>query len=123
MLNSAKMNLVIVENETSRLADCLEIWCEWMHRDNLRLGYPSQASGGFITSWIKDDDDKYQEADNLTAHAVSAVVESMSRPQKTAVYVSQGLLPRVFNFRVSYEDALGEAMGVLEDGLRRRGVL
>jgi hypothetical protein len=47
----------------------------------------------------------------------------MSRPHKTAVYVSQGLLPRVFNFRVSYEDALGEAMVVLGEGLRRRGVL
>ena len=113
---------MIEQSATARLADCLEIWCEWMHRDNLKLGYPS-SSHGFITSWIKDDQDKYDEADNLTARAVSAVVESMSQPHKTAVYVSQGLLPRVFNFRVSYEDALEEAMMVLEDGLRRRGVL
>ena len=116
------MSQAIEQSDIQRLADCLEIWCEWMHRDNLRLGYPSSSSG-FITSWIKDDQDKYDEADNLTARAVSAIVESMSRPHKTAVYVSQGLLPRVFDFRVSYEIALEEAMGILEDGLRRRGVL
>lgn len=122
MLSPVIINPAIEESDISRLADCLEIWCEWMHRDNLRLGFPSSSSG-FITSWIKDDQDKYDEADNLTARAVSAVVESMSPPQKTALYVSQGLLPRVFNFRISYETALEEAMGILEDGLRRRGVL
>jgi hypothetical protein len=116
------LNPVIQEQEISRLAECLQIWCEWMHRDNHHLGYPS-SSHGFITSWIKDDQDRYDQADNLTARAVSAIVESMAQPHKTAVYVSQGLLPRVFNFRMSYEDALDEAMGILEDGLRRRGVL
>jgi hypothetical protein len=113
--------------QNERLKYCLDVWREWMHHDNAKLGYPSKAAC-FATGGISCYDDMEEAADKAIVDAVNGVMASWREVNKSyrclVIEISLGLAPKVFTFnRMSFEDALDDAHVSMEIGLRKRGVL
>lgn len=79
--------------------DLLCKWAEWMHRDEcIAEGYPAKAAGGFIESWIKDDDELSDAADLRELESINASVDSLSFMHKRIVYSVHGIGYQVWRF-------------------------
>jgi hypothetical protein len=70
-----------------------------MHRDEpLAEDYPSKAAGGFIPSWIKDDEELTEAADQRELESINASVDSLSFMHKRVVYHFHGIGYQVWQF-------------------------
>jgi len=88
-----------VDREIDDIDALLEKWAEWMRRDELVAeGYPSKAAGGFIESWIKDDEELSDAADLRELESINASVDSLSFMHKRVVYHFQGIGYQVWRF-------------------------
>lgn len=70
-----------------RLIVLLEDWSGWMKHDSHKLGYPSKslgiASGGESSEAF---DDMVGEADSKNIKTMNAIINSLPREQREAVY-------------------------------------
>lgn len=70
-----------------RLMVLLEDWSTWMKHDTHRLGYPSKslgiASGGESSEAF---DDMVGEADSKNTKTINAIINSLPREQREAIY-------------------------------------
>lgn len=70
-----------------RLMVLLEDWSIWMKHDNHRLGYPRKslgiASGGESSEAF---DDMVGEADSKNIKTINAIINSLPREQREAIY-------------------------------------
>lgn len=87
----------------------LGMWTDWMFRDEpIAEGYPSKASGGFIPSWRKDDQDTDDAIESATVEKVNACYESLGRYYQDPIDRHYGLGFRVWRFQnggATFEDA------------------
>jgi hypothetical protein len=121
------MSLAIkIPDTLEKVKDALNVWAAWMERDNTKsqLGYP-RASTGFRTGggdwgyWVQDNE---YASDLAIARAVDAILEDMDLRLQHAVFhfhIAAVITPR----RTKIEDDYAEAVGVIEIGLNRRGLL
>ena len=88
--------------------DLLDKWAKWMHSgDSIAEGYPQKAAGGFIESWIKDDEELVEAADQRELESINASVDSLSFMHKRVVYHMHGVGYGVWQF--ANTEALYEA--------------
>ena len=70
-----------------RLMWHLSNWRDWMQHDKHRLGYPSKSL--MIASGGGSSDDEFEsmcnEADSHCASVINSVIDSISKPQQTAI--------------------------------------
>jgi len=70
-----------------RLMVLLEDWSKWMKHDSHKLGYPSKSLG--ITSGGESSeafDDMVLEADSKNTKTINAIINSLPREQREAIY-------------------------------------
>ncbi len=97
--------------EQDDIQSLLDRWCDWMNSpENLADGYPSEASGGFVPSWIKDSEEGAAAADATTVEKVDACYSSLKMRYQEAINRHYGLGVRVWMFGspVTFEDAKEE---------------
>lgn len=113
--------LRITDNER-KVKDALDIWAEWMSRDNSQeLGY-GRCMGFDAPSTVSGWDDFEHKVDKNMAINVQAILEGLPQSQQDAVFhfhIAAVIYPR----RTRIEDDYGNALMALEIGLRRRGLL
>lgn len=115
------MPLVITDNER-KVKDALEVWAEWMRRDNTesKLGYGRCA--GFATGGIGDWEDFERREDNSLAESVQAVYDGLKQPLQIAI--DHFHLSAVWRSnRGSLEADYAAALIQMEVGLRRKNKL
>lgn len=86
----------------------LEIWADWMRRpEQLADGYPAEASGGFVTSWIQDSEEMGDRAEAARVEKIDAAYQSLQRCYQEAINKHFGLGVNVWRFKIesSYADA------------------
>lgn len=86
----------------------LDMWADDMRRPaNDVQGYPSEAAGGWITSWRKDSDEAQEAADRQTIEKVNAAYDSLRAIHKDAINKHYKLGANVWRFPspASFEDA------------------
>lgn len=70
-----------------RLFWLLENWADWMRRDTHKLGYPAKSlmvmGGGAIGA--DDFEILCDDADSHAATMLDAIIDSISKPQRTAI--------------------------------------
>jgi len=70
-----------------RLMVLLEDWSVWMKKDNHRLGYPSKVSYMTVGSYSAHAfDDMLDVADNNNMKTLNAIIHSLDKEQRDAVY-------------------------------------
>lgn len=86
----------------------LNLWANDMFRpEDTAEGYPDKASGGFIPSWRKDEQDTDDALDAATVEKVNACYDSLSRHYQEPICKHYGLGSRVWRFAsgATFEDA------------------
>lgn len=64
----------------------LEKWADWMRLSDVsKCSYPKKASGGFVESWIKDNDDLLESADIECIIKIDASIESLDRCHQESI--------------------------------------
>ena len=75
-----------MQKDIDEIEALLMKWADWMSRgENLADDYPAR-SVGFIESWIKDDLDEWESADNYEMGKVNATIESLSVPHNRIIH-------------------------------------
>ena len=93
------MKGAVVDRGIDVVEDLLRKWADYMRRDeSVTEGYPEKASGGFIESWVKDDEELTDAADQRELESINASVDSLSFMHKRVVYQFQGLGYQVWRF-------------------------
>lgn len=90
-------------------------WADWMRRaEPGSIGYPAKASGGFIGSWIKDDDELAEAADGREMERIVAALESLSQPHYRIIHKMHRISYIVWRFQdeQALYDAAKEAFKV-----------
>jgi hypothetical protein len=88
-----------VDRQFDDVENLLNKWAAWMCRDEpIAAWYPEKASGGFIDSWIKDDDELVAAADQRELESVNASVDSLSFMHKRVIYHMHGVGYQVWQF-------------------------
>jgi len=71
----------------NRLISLLEDWSRWMKNDSHKLGYPDKvnymSTGGYSANVFDDMCDK---ADNDNVQTLDAIIDSLPKDQKQAIY-------------------------------------
>jgi len=71
----------------NRLMVLLEDWSKWMKHDGHKLGYPSKSlgivSGGESSEAFND---MVEEADNRNTKTINAIINSLPKEQREAIY-------------------------------------
>ncbi len=97
--------------EPDEIQKLLDRWANWMFTDErLAAWYPDEASGGFVPSWIKDDEEAVSAADATTIEKVDACYSSLKLRFQEAINRNYGLGSRVWEFGhpPTFEDAKAE---------------
>lgn len=77
----------------------LDLWADDMRRPSSDVqGYPSEAAGGWITSWRKDSEEAQEAADRATIEKINAAYDSLSRLYKDAINKHYKLGANVWRF-------------------------
>lgn len=88
-----------MDRELDDVETLLNRWAQWMGQHESIAGwYPPKAAGGFIDSWIKDDDELAEAADQREFESVNASVDSLSFMHKRAVYHVHNVGYQVWQF-------------------------
>lgn len=97
-----------MQREIDEVELLLDLWADWMRRpEPLADGYPEKASGGFIESWRKDDEDEEECRLAERISRINAAFDSLQTIHKDAILKHYGLGSRVWRFAkdASFEDA------------------
>jgi hypothetical protein len=74
--------------QLGRLLCILDDWAKWMKKDSHRLGFPTKSS--FLSSGGESSHDAFEEminkADKHNVITVNAVVNSLPKAQRQAIY-------------------------------------
>lgn len=77
----------------------LDMWADDMKKpSNDVQGYPTEAAGGWITSWRKDSEEAQEAADRQTIDKVNACYDDLSRRYKDAINKHYQLGANVWRF-------------------------
>jgi hypothetical protein len=110
-----------ITDDIKAVKAALDIWAEWMRRNDDRLGFGSVAVG-FNTHSVSGWDDFERRVDKNMAINVMALYEDLTSPQQMAV--DHFHLAAVWRpSRFSLEECYAEALAVIEKGLKRRGLI
>jgi hypothetical protein len=83
-------------------------WADFMRRpENIAEGFPAQASGCLIPSWIKDSEELFDNADDVEIDKIKATLASLSQPHYRIINKRHGISYMVWSF--PNEDALYHA--------------
>jgi len=99
----------------------LRNWRDWMHRDSLRIGYPSK-SAGLESGYISGDDafdDLCLKADEHAARVVDALIDGMPQDESCAIHHAYlHACYRLRDFDASFESACQKLLrGMVAKGL------
>ena len=73
----------------------LDLWADDQRRPpNDVQGYPSEASGGFITSWRKDDEDTDELNERIRIGKIDASFNDLSPRYQNAIKLHYGIMTR-----------------------------
>jgi hypothetical protein len=108
-----------------RLGWHLENWAAWQadHAHDFGRGYPTRASGGFVSRSSQDFSSMVHKADRACARAVDAILDGCTPIEKAAV--SHFHLAAVFRFPrlgMAAENAYQSAREKIRRGLLARGI-
>lgn len=114
----------IITDIERKVKDALDVWAEWMSRDDEKLGYPSHSlvvlSGG--GAWGNYIEDQEIELDRKTAEAVDALYDSLTHSQQIAI--DHFHLAAVWKSnRTDIADDYAKAIARIGSGLRDRGLI
>ena len=74
------------EREFDEVEALLDLWADWMRRpEPLAEGYPAKASGGFVASWRKDDEDEEEARMAERVARINAAFDSLPRLYQEAI--------------------------------------
>lgn len=77
----------------------LDLWAQWMKCDDpLAAWYPTEASGPFILSWRKDEQDEDNSVAGIRIEKIDACYNSLGRRYQEAISAYYGLGERVWRF-------------------------
>ena len=112
-----------IPDTLDRVKDALDVWAEWMQRDETRgsLGYGSTQvfeSGGSVSSW----EDFERRVETNLAINVNAILEDLPLHQQQAVFHFH--IAAVFTAKRTWiEDDYADSIEKLTIWLNRRGLL
>jgi len=97
----------------SRLNDIIEDWVRWHKVDNNKLGYPSKVSylstGGYSANIF---DDMVNAADTQNVKTLDAIIHSLPKDQRQAIYARYlGEKEPIF-FEVKFNLAMGNLLDI-----------
>lgn len=111
-------------NETineQRIKYYLEIWREWMLRDDIHLGYPKKSLV-MMTGGLSSFEDLEDQLDNTNALAMDAIISNLTMSQQIAV--SHFHLASVWrSSRQMLEEVYQDALEAIERGLNLKGLI
>lgn len=119
---TAKFQGERMHREFDEVESLLDLWADWMRRpESLAEGYPAKASGGFIESWRKDDEDEDEARMAERIGRINAAFDSLSRLYQDAITRHYKLGSAVWQF--SQPATFDDAKIVLRVKLVKRGLL
>lgn len=110
-----------ISDDLKAVKDALEIWAQWMRRDDSNRGY-GQIGVGFNTKTSYNWERFERQVNKNMAINVMALYEDLNSPQQMAIdhfHLSAVWRPQ----RFSLEECYAQALAVIEKGLKRRGLI
>ena len=103
----------------------LDLWAEYQRKPSNEVqGYPSEAAGGWITSWRKDDDDVDEENERIRIGKIDAAFNDLKPRYQNAIKLHYGIMTRTPDVWKHYIPATWEeAKIVIRVKLVQRGGL
>lgn len=88
-----------MQRDIDEVEALLDLWADDMRRPSQEVqGYPSEAAGGWITSWRKDSEEAQDAADRQTVEKINACYDDLSRRYKDAINKHYQLGANVWRF-------------------------
>lgn len=104
-----------------RIKYYLEIWREWMLKDDTHLGYPKKSLC-MMTGGLSSFDDLADQVDYTDALAMDAIISHLSMSQQIAI--NHFHLAAVWkSSRQILEEVYADALKAIERGLNLKGMI